>query len=228
MKTPKFILSLVILTLSCSSDVNIDFPNNFPLGNNCLSGQGSIASETRILGEFHSIVSTIFADILISQGPEEDVIVEAQQNILNELKTEVVNGELRLTLNRCINIHQALKVYITIPEIRSLALKGVGDIIAQNNFNLTNLNLTLTGVGNFILQGTSTTLNIISTGVGNVNAFALNSDVCDVKITGVGNIEVFVNDELNVTTSGSGSVFYKGNPSITSIITGTGGVVDAN
>jgi len=229
MKTSKFILLLMALvSFSCDNDVNIDFPN-FPIGsNNCLPGQGTIVSENRTVGDFHSIINTIYADILLTQGPQQDIIIEGQQNIIDQIKTDVVNGELRLTLNRCVRIAQGVKVYITIPEIRNLALTGVGNIIAQNNFDLTDLNVTLSGTGDFRLQGTTTTLDISLTGVGDVKAFQLNSDICNVGITGVGDVEVFVNDELNVTITGTGTVFYKGHPTITSNITGSGIIVDSN
>ena len=228
MKTSRlFLLFVALLTLSCSVDVNNDFPDNFS-PNSCLDGQGSIVSETRLLADFHSINSTIFADIHLTQGPNEDIIIEAQQNILRELNTTVVEGELRLTLDRCVDIIQPVKVLITIPEINNLTLTGVGDFIAINDFDLTELNVVLTGVGDFNLKGTTTAMDITLTGVGDVKAFDLNSDMCDIDITGVGDAEVFVNDELNVTITGIGSLFYKGNPTITSNITGTGSIVDSN
>jgi len=231
MKTLRLIFPVILLLiLSCTSDVNIDYPDYDPNihDNNCLRGQGTIVSESRIFDDFHSIVNTIFADILITQGPKEDVIIEAQPNILREIKTEVVNGELRLGLNRCVNIAQAVKVHVTIPEIRSLSITGVGDIIAQNEFDLPSLNITLTGVGNFNLKGTTETMDITLIGVGDVEAFGLNSDICDVQLTGVGDVEVLVNDELNVTITGTGTIFYRGNPTVNSTITGSGSVVDAN
>ena len=225
-----FLIVLVVLFMSCSNDVNIDFPGtNFPPGtNNCILGQGSITSESRTLANFNSINTTIFAEILLTQGPLADVVIEGQQNIIDQILTEVVNNELRITLNRCVNIAQAVKVHITIPEISKLTLTGSGDIIAQNDFDLSDLNVTLTGAGNFNLRGMSTNLDVILTGVGDVNAFDLETDVCDVRITGVGDTEVFVNNELNVTITGTGSVYYKGSPSITSSITGVGSVIDAN
>lgn len=219
-----FIGLVVLLFISCSDNDNDDFP----IDNDCLQGQGAIVSETRTLADFHSINTTIVADIFLAQGPKEDVIIEAQPNILQELKTEVVNGELRLTFNHCVDILQRVKVHITMPEIRNLTLTGVGDIMAQNQFNLTDLEVTLTGVGDIMLRGTSTTLDITLTGIGTVKAFGLDSEVCGVNITGVGDVEVLVNDMLNVTIAGVGNVFYKGNPSIASTITGSGGIVDSN
>jgi len=223
-----FLLFVAVLVMSCSSDVNIDFPNFPPNGTNCLPGQGAIISQTRTLGDFNSIVNSAYANILITQGPKEDIIIEAQQNILQELKTEVANDELRITLNRCVNIAQAVKVHITIPEIRNLTLTGVGDFIAQNDFDLDEFIVVLTGVGDFRLKGTASELDIILTGVGNIKAFELPTDICEVTLTGVGDVEVFVNNDLKVTLSGVGKVYYKGDPTITSTITGSGSIVDAN
>lgn len=65
------------------------------------------------------------------------------------------------------------------------------------------------------MRGTANTLNITHAGVGKISAFDLTSDVCDINHAGVGGIEVTVNDELDVTIAGVGTVFYKGNPTIT-------------
>lgn len=79
MKTSRlFSVSVVLPTLSCTNDVNIDHPDyNFP-PNSCLDGQGSIVFETRSLADFHSINNTIYADILLTQGAKEDITIEAQ------------------------------------------------------------------------------------------------------------------------------------------------------
>lgn len=233
MKVFRFIASLIVLlSFSCDNDVNVnfpDFPNFPPTGTNCLSGQGATISRTRTITDaFKSINSFIFADIHITQGAKEDIRLEGQQNIIDQITTEVVNGELRFTLDRCVSIGQAVKIYITIPEIEGLTLLGVGDIIAQNDFDLTDLDIVLTGTGDFRLKGSSNNLDILLTGVGDVKAFELISDVCDVNISGVGDAEVSVNNELDVTISGTGNLFYKGNPTITSNITGSGEVMDAN
>ncbi len=230
MKSIKIFLSLVTLVLiSCSSDVTINYPDNFPDGdNNCLPGLGSIVTEEREVSNFHSVFSSIPADIFITQGPQEAIAIEAQPNILGEIRTTVINGELRISLNRCINTTQAVKVYITIPEIQDLSLAGAGDIIGQNEWEVTDLKLVLTGVGNFEIQGTTNTLDILMTGVGDIRAFDLISDSCVVEMTGVGNIEVYANVDLDITIIGNGIVYYKGTPAISSSITGMGSVVDAN
>lgn len=220
-----FILLILLLPiLSCLNNGD----DVFPPSNNCIDGQGAIVTETRTVNDFHSINNLIVADIFLTQGPKEDIILEAQQNILDQLKTIVVNNELRLSFTRCVDIQEKVKIYISIPDIKNLTVTGVGDLVAQNDFNLSELNVVLTGVGDVILKGITSELNIMLTGVGNVKTFQFNTDLCDATLTGVGDIEVFVNDQLNVNLTGVGNVYYKGNPTISATITGSGSVVDAN
>ena len=233
MKIHRYMISvLALLVFSCDNDVNVNFPDhpNFPSdGTNCLKGSGLIVMQDRTIADpFTKIKSSIYADILVTQGVQEDVLLEGQQNILDQITTEVINGELHIKLDRCVSIAQAVKVHIAIPDIESLELEGVGDVVAQNDLDLTDLQIVLTGTGNFQLQGVATFLDIDLTGVGDVEVFDLIADVCQVRITGVGNVEVTVNDELDVSISGVGDVYYKGNPMISSNITGTGAIIDAN
>jgi len=53
-------------------------------------------------------------------------------------------------------------------------------------------------------------------------------DTCYITSTGIGDCEVNVIHILNVTISGVGNVYYKGNPTITSNITGLGQLIDVN
>ena len=217
-------LILVLMNLSC----DLDSDTTYYSVTNCVEGQGIIVSEVRALNDFSSINSSVYADIHINQGPLEDVIFEAQQNILSEIESNVVNGELIITLNRCVDIVEPIEVYITIPDIQRLTLTGVGNFIAENEFTLTDLGITLTGTGDFDLQGTVNNLDILPTGVGDVRAFDLASEVCNVNLTGVGDVEVFVNEELNVTLSGVGDIYFMGNPELNINITGSGNVIDSN
>lgn len=222
MKSIWLIFWLVFLGWSCNKD-------NDPLINpDCVRGQGAITSEARDLASFHSIDNLIFADIFLSQGPQEDIILEAQPNILEIVRTQVVAGELRVFSDQCMDIDTPVVLHIVIPEIRSLKLTGVGQILAENDFELTDLSAHLMGVGEINLRGNAESLDIRLIGVGTVKAFDLNTDRCKILLSGVGDAEVFVNTELDVTITGSGDVSYKGDPSITSNISGSGSIVNSN
>ena len=234
MRILRYILAAFVwIIISCDNDVNINVPepNNFPPdGSDCLKGEGPVVMQSRsIASPYQRIRSDIFAEVLITQGPFEDIILEGQQNILDQISIEIINSTLRLELDRCINVEEAVTIYITLPDIESLVQAGVGDFIAQNDFLLSDLQVDLEGVGDIHLRGAVEMLDIeLDPGVGNIRAFDLISDFCNVRLEGVGDVEVYVNEELEVLLSGVGDVYYKGNPIINSTITGTGAVIDAN
>lgn len=221
------IFFLIALAIFVACDKN-DTDNPFFAGDDCLRGIGANVTETRDLGNFTGILNTIPANVFITQGPLEAVRIEAQTNILDVLETNVENNTLSIEFNECTEDLSDISIHVTIPEINKLSLTGVGAMNTEGDIDVAELDISLTGVGNFNLQGRADTLNIQLIGVGDVNAFPLLADIGNVNISGAGNSEVFINNELSVTITGVGTVFYKGTPVINSTITGDGAVIDAN
>ena len=223
----RLIYTVLVLVLgSCTSDDND--ANPLVVGDNCLRATGSVVTEFRDLGNFTGIQNAIPANVLITQGPVEAVRIDAPANILEEMITSVDNNTLNIRINQCIDDLDNVNIFVTIPEIERLLLTGVGNMSTTGSIEADELDITLTGVGNFSLKGRADILDVMLTGVGDINAFQFETDICNINISGVGDAEVFVNDELNVTITGLGSVFYLGTPTVTSTITGTGSVIDAN
>ena len=202
-KSILLILSFYIIVLfnGCEKEDN---------GTNNITGVGDVVTETLDLSSFQSIKNTGVANIYVTVGDTQSVVLKAQQNIIDVITYEVNNSTLEIGIqnNTSINESKGIVFEITIPEIDKIELIGVGD---------------------FELSGDSQDeLYIILTGVGTVRAYDLEVDVCHITSTGVGNCQVRVNNTLNVTITGVGSVYYKGNPTINSTITGLGKLVDAN
>ncbi|MCF8304680.1 MAG: DUF2807 domain-containing protein [Bacteroidales bacterium] len=108
-----------------------------------------------------------------------------------------------------------------------LAVSGSGDI----DLNASAGEIVCEGIsgsGDVYLGGSTDAQSIQISGSGNYKAFRLASNTADVVVSGSGDCEVNVSQELAVDISGSGNVYYKGNPSINTSITGTGELIDAN
>jgi hypothetical protein len=66
-------------------------------------------------------------------------------------------------------------------------------------------------------------------GSGSIKAYELNTNILFATVTGSGNIRSTVNNKIKATVVGSGSVYYKGNPTyIDSNSIGSGDVIDRN
>ena len=212
----------VLLIYGCSDSDS----NN---SNNCIEPTGVITTEVRSVAAFHSIELEGIGNILLTQGSPQQLSIITHQNLLSLIETTVTNEELHIDLDGCIQgmINQ-FDILITMPDIEKLELQGVGNIVGQNDFNLDTLEVELDGVGEVTMSGTVDYLEITSSGVGNVMAFDLISQACEVTVLGVGNVEVTAEVELDVTISGAGNVFYKGDPSIDANISGEGNLINAN
>ena len=111
-----------------------------------------------------------------------------------------------------------------------LITTGSGSIKANYNLIINQqLNSQIIGIGSINLQEGSTlnqTVNI--QGNGNYNAFDLQSSNATVNNYGSSQARIRVSDQLDASIFGSGNIYYKDNPNITSSIFGIGQIIDAN
>jgi hypothetical protein len=242
MKTIKlWSLSLIWLFLTSSCIHIFDFDND------CVNGSGSVSSENRFVNNFDRISLSGAGQVFVTQGNETAVIIKAQPNILNEIKTEVKDSELRIGVRRCIRAYSEIEIYVTTPNIRSLNISGSGSIKGQNDWFTGDLDLRVSGSGNIQVDavgedfkafvsgsgniqvaGAAQSLTTSTSGSGDIRAFDLNTQECESIISGSGDVEVSVSNILKARISGSGDVRYKGTPSIQASVSGSGRVINAN
>ena len=124
-----------------------------------------------------------------------------------------------------------IKIYVTSPTYERLTVSGSGNIVGQNtlqskemyigvsgsgkvnlDIKVVDLDSKISGSGNMNLEGTARNTNLQISGSGNLDAEDLASENCQVRISGSGNCRVQVDNTLDSRVSGSGNVYYRGNP----------------
>ena len=91
------------------------------------------------------------------------------------------------------------------------------------------LHVSQTGSGNMELSGELRTQDIVKTGSGSYFAYDLVSEITTLVNSGSGLTQLDVRDELRAYLNGSGSVFYRGRPSVViANAVGSGTVVSAD
>ena len=182
--------------------------------------------------------------MIVRQGPRQEVRVEGQQNIIDLIRLEVDSGEWDIRTRGCIKHHERMVYYVTLPEIRSVALDGSGDIIGEGifvspevEFEVTGsgsitaeveaqaVEVEVTGSGDVVVAGASDLLDIGITGSGECDAYGLSADEVQVDVEGSGNAYVHALDLLRINIKGSGDVYYSGDPVIHSSISGSGKLI---
>lgn len=174
-----------------------------------IGGTGSIITKTLQVEAFTMINIEGVDDVIISYGTKQEVKVTGHPNIISRIETEVTNGTWNIELEEGNYGEYELKYYLTLPALERITSNGTGNVIVTDFISQDNLSIKLIGTGNF-------------------HGFPMIIKNCSVDISGTGNCEVSVEAKLAASIIGSGSVFYKGDPSTSTNISGSGSVIKMN
>ena len=213
-----------------------------------VTGNGNIRTEKRSTGNFNAVKASGSIDIEISSGDAYAVSVEDDDNILQYIVTDVNGGTLNVHYKNGYSINNDhAKVYVTAPSLDKLSISGSGNITTTDVLNnpheiemnvsgsgnikgsvdAPSINVSVGGSGNVSLTGRTKDFTCRVSGSGDVNCGGLESENTNVKVSGSGNAHVFASVHLSATVSGSGDVYYRGNPSSPEIHTSGSGRVEA-
>jgi hypothetical protein len=203
-----------------------------------------VVKEEISLDAFHSIGLSFHGNVVLTQGSTQKVTIEAQQNIIDNIKREVKSGKWNIGFEKNVKESKPVTIFITIPTLKGIGVSGSGTLVSTNTFKgLEDLSVAvagsgtvklgaeakstevaISGSGEVNLSGTSITLEIAISGSGDVIAQELKTDKCEVHISGSGDARVNVDKSLEAAISGSGDVFYTGSASVSSHVSGSGSV----
>jgi hypothetical protein len=153
------------------------------------------------------------ADVNVSFGETESVVVEAEDNILPLIQTKVQGGRLVINWkpNTSVAATEPVLVTVTMKSLEAASLPGSGNITITG-LNAGKVKFELPGSGNITADGTADSVDVVFRGSGTILCGDLQARSARVKLTGSGNVDVFASESLDVTLNGSGNVTYRGNP----------------
>lgn len=178
-----------------------------------IKGSGARKSEKRELQPFKAIDTTGAYQIEVTCQKPASFEIEADDNILPLIKTEVRDGVLYVSNQESYNSARAVALRINLPELTSVSSRGAGDI-KVNDANNDDLKIESTGAASIKANGKVKTATFSSTGAGDVDATRLQTEKARVTVTGAASVNVYATEQLDVTVSGAGSVNYSGNPKV--------------
>lgn len=186
-------------------------------------GSGTMAVETREVGGFDAIDLSGSGTVRVSVTGTESLTVEAEDNILPFLTTEVRDGTLFLGAKQSISPTREIVYTITAISLEAVAVSGSGSVTALD-VDADDFEVDISGSGTVTPTGVSQILNLSISGSGGFSGDGLVSTTGTVSVSGSGGAVVVVIDDLDVNVSGSGSVEYIGDPNISTSISGSGDV----
>jgi len=215
----------------------------------CIKRTGKTAIDIRSLPPFTKIRVTDNVNVFITQGSVQEVKVEAGNNLIPLVKTEVLDDTLRIKNdNHCnwarsykngtINVHVIMPVLRYLTHVGSGLVKSNDTIICDSlgiwahqtgNVELTvNANIILTNThttADITLRGKSGLLGIHHTGEGYLHFEDLQTDYIWSTSKSSGDEYLNAQTELWVTIEWEGNIFYSGNPTTHLFGTGVGKLI---
>lgn len=175
--------------------------------------RGPVTTESRDVAKFDSIQLRGSAQLRVIVGEPQAVEIEAHQDVLKRLETEVSGGTLRIHTSKegAFAGRGPLVITVKVPELTSLQLKG-GNDVRVSGFDGGNVAIEIEGAANLKAAGQVDELKVHMSGAGRADLRSLVAKDGTVVVKGVGSVHVHATDSLDATMNGVGAILYSGSP----------------
>lgn len=195
-------------------------------------------SQTRTPGSFNKVEVGGSFDVFITRGNRDEVRLESGSFDLSKVITELDGRTLEIKLEKGNYRNVDVKVYVTIRDLEAVGASGSGNVLLASDFGAAEFSIGLSGSGNIkakninaeklnvgmsgsgeveIEGGEVEYANIGQSGSGKFDAINLNAERVKIGKSGSGDTYIGASQSLTVGSSGSGNVYYRGNPENKSI-----------
>lgn len=212
-----------------------------------LRGNGKPVDSERAVKNFTGVAFSSSGQVRIQKGTGFKVTVRLDSNLQDAFEAKVSGGILILGFKSGTSVTNLteLAVTITMPELSSVGVSGDADISVGKGFSgsgfkadisgtcdfsaafghYDEMEFSLSGTGDFSLEGGAKRLSIRVSGSGEFDARGLEAETAEISISGMGDVELSVSKELKASISGMGTITYYGSPSVKQSISGMGKVI---
>ena len=179
-----------------------------------IRGSGNVKTETRTVRGFKAVELAGIGKLMVDQTGSESLTVEAEDNLLPYLTTEVSGSKLVIGTKPNTNLRPTKPVVfrLTVKDLEALALSGSGNVEA-GDLNSKRFVADLSGSGNLSLGiVTAPKFELHSSGSGNFESQGVKSDDARLETPGSGSrtINRLDTKNLDVDQSSSGSIGLSG------------------
>lgn len=223
-------LSKIIITVLASiflTSCNINFGEG-------MRGNGNVVSETReVTEDFNIVKASEGLDVYITQGKDFSIEIEADENIIEFINTEINEGTLRIDCEEQIGRAKSKKVYVTLPEIIAINASSGSDVFGQGLIESNKLDLSSSSGADIRIEvdaesltcdassgadidisGNAINLRANASSGADIDGRELTVENCTADASSGADISINVTKELNASASSGADVRYSGNPEV--------------
>jgi len=220
---------------------------NFDLNFNQTSGSGNVETEERnVTADFDKVHGSAGIDVYLTEGDNNKIVVEADDNLLSLITTEISNGKLKIGVVNGKNIGRAKakKVHVTYKNLTAITASSGADVIGNSVIRSESLTLKsssgadlevdviakevyadVSSGADLKVAGRAIKLVADASSGSDLKAKELEVKVCKANASSGADITVNVLDEIDGKASSGGDIKYYGNPTAVKTKDGASGSV---
>lgn len=176
-----------------------------------IKGSGNLQTERRDVPAFTAVKAGGATNLEIVAGEQQSIEVTTDDNLLEMTKTYVKNDTLYIERRGNVWTSSALKVRVTVPQLKRLDLSGASRADLKN-VRADQFELDLSGASKVNIEGEAATFNADMSGASDLNAENFKTAKAIIEASGASKATVFVSEDLNADASGASKIYYAGNP----------------
>ena len=207
-------------------------------------GNGDVVSEERMIEDFTGLKVSSGIDVIMKQGDNISLLLEADENLHDAIKTEVIDNTLKIYTTKNIRKAKSKIVYLVYKDLNAIKVSSAGDVRGENTLRTEQINIDLSSAGdlNLKLEADEVNCDISSSGdvrlsgntnlldadlssAGDLHAFELIAKECRVSCSSAGDARVHASEKLVLRSSSAGSIYYKGGAKDVSARTSSAGSI---
>ncbi len=199
---------------------------------NQVKGNGNVITEDRTVSEpFNQVKVARGLHLILKQGTENKITVEADENLHELITTTITNGKLTVTSTQNIGRASAKNIYVTYAKLNEISASSGADVSASDTIKSETLTLDASSGADINVvvfskelyldcssgadievSGKAKTLNANASSGSDIDTEELSVSEATVKASSGADITVNVLKRLEATASSGGHINYYGNP----------------
>lgn len=197
-----------------------------------VDGNGNVINEDRsISSDFENIKVSQGLDLYITQTDNVALTVEADENLMDLIMTDVENGTLRIYTTENIRRATSRKILLNVENISSIKATSGSDVFSKNTIEADNLELkctsgadikldvktdflecSSTSGSDIKLSGITNNFKASATSGSDIDASDLKAKSSNAKATSGADISLNTSESLVAKATSGGDIRYSGNP----------------
>ncbi|MDB5203499.1 MAG: hypothetical protein JWQ27_2908 [Ferruginibacter sp.] len=214
---------------------------------NSRSGSGTIITENRTTENFTGISVSNSITVELRTGAAFQVRVEADDNLMKYVATDVEDGQLRIRLKDRMNVRNAnIHVFITAPEISKIVASSAADVKAigvlraaasisldvssaakiEANVDAPKVSLEASSAGNIDVSGKTQSMSAESSSGSDINAYDLLCETARASASSGASIKLHASVALDANSSSGASIHHHGGAKVQQTASSGGSVTN--